>query len=191
MSSGGAATVSACVAECIGLMMTASPGMTRVRSAGVVPQRANQRRTANQYSAASVSITRNVESMRPPFALPRAALCYGARCRLLLLRSRLQKIEHSGVNKSMSASAHLMTGPWHQFAPAIRNKPKRPSQRCCGIADDLVIAKKHQRRHLNRPQFAIREHGRHDTRSLLRHPEILQTEIRQFDEFAHAARIGI
>src|SRR6476619_2541982 len=63
MSSGGALTMSAIVPEYVGSTMRLSPDMTRFRSDGVVPQRAIQRRTGNQYSAANVRKTRSVGNM--------------------------------------------------------------------------------------------------------------------------------
>jgi hypothetical protein len=60
MCSGRALTMRAIVPEYVGSTMRPSPAMTRVRSDGVAPQRAIQRRTGNQYSTASARITKSV-----------------------------------------------------------------------------------------------------------------------------------
>src|SRR5687767_687316 len=66
MCSGRALTRTAIVPEYVGSTMRLSPAMTRVRSDGVAPQRAIQRRPGNQYSTASARITKSVGNMRPP-----------------------------------------------------------------------------------------------------------------------------
>ena len=61
---GNASTVTAWVAECVGLAMTRSPAMTRARSQEVAPHRPIHRRIGNQYSTEKVRITNSVGNMR-------------------------------------------------------------------------------------------------------------------------------
>ena len=62
MCSGRALTMTAIVPEYVGSAMRLSPAMTRVRSNGVVPQRAIQRRPGNRYSTASARTTKTWET---------------------------------------------------------------------------------------------------------------------------------
>src|SRR5437899_45884 len=63
MSSGGALTLMDIVPEYVGSTSRLSPALTRHRSDGVAPQRLIHRRIGNQYSTASVRITRRVGTM--------------------------------------------------------------------------------------------------------------------------------
>src|SRR5689334_11552633 len=110
MSSGGALTMTTIVYENVGSTMRPSPTITRCRSDGVAPHRLIHRRIGNQYSTASVRITKKVGIMMISFQLMQWQLRHRAlRDRTAIVRScLLQEIEHSRIHHSMLAEAHIV-----------------------------------------------------------------------------------